>query len=181
MKQDYTKKRIWESFYELTSTISFDKLTVEKIVAHCGISKATFYRHFRDKYDVLNYNSLGITQRYFNVKHCSSWLEFFVLMFREIEKDVEYYQKAFRTSGQNAHSRFLFEYTYGIVKDCYLKTNKKQEVTPLEHYAISHYCHGCVDTLEEWLLKPDTLSGSQMAHLFYTAMPDWLKETWIME
>jgi len=181
MKQDYMKKRIWESFYELTATIPFDKLTVEKIVAHCGISKATFYRHFRDKYDVLNYNSLGITRRYFNVRHCSSWLDFYVLMFREIEKDVEYYQKAFRTSGQNAHSRFLFEYTYGIVKDCYLKTNRKQELSPWEHYAISHYCHGCVDTLEEWLLKPDLLSGSQMAQLYYTAMPDWLKETWIME
>lgn len=181
MDQIFMKRRIWESFYELSATIPFNKLTVEKIVAHCGISKATFYRHFRDKYDVLNYNSLGITKRYFNMKQCGSWHEFFILMFREIEKDMDYYRKAFRTSGQNAHSRFLYEYTYGIVKDCYLKSNRQQELAPKEHYVISHYCHGCVDTLEEWLADTRGVSGSQMAALFFDAMPECMKKTWIME
>lgn len=181
MKQNYMKRRIWESFYELNSSIAFEKLTVEKIVNHCGISKATFYRHFRDKYDLLNYNSLGITQRYFNMEYCSNWHDFFIRMFQEIEKDVDYYRDAFRTSGQNAHSRFLFEYSYGIVRSCYLKSNRKNTLTSREHYVISHYCHGCVDTLEEWLRDPVGLSGGQMAELFYEAMPNSLKRTWIME
>lgn len=181
MAQSYTKRRIWESFYELSTTIPFHKLTVEAIVAHCGISKATFYRHFRDKYDVLNYNSLGIAQRYFTAEHCGSWKDFFICMFQEIEKDVDYYRKAFRTSGQNAHSRFLYEYAYGIVKDCCLRANQRQELTMQERYVISHYCHGCVDTLEEWLLDPGRISGRQMAELFFSAMPDCLKETWILE
>ena len=89
MRNNQMKQRIWASFYALSESISFDRLTVEKIVAHCGISKATFYRHFRDKYDLLNYNALGITRQYFNLEHCGSWHEFFVCMFREIEKDVE--------------------------------------------------------------------------------------------
>lgn len=181
MNQNFMKQRIWESFYELTMSTPFNKLTVERIVEHCGISKATFYRHFRDKYDVLNYNSLGITKRYFNDKLCTSWYEFFVHMFQEIEKEMDYYRKAFRTSGQNAHSLFLFEYTYGIVKECYLKANDKQELTVREHYVISHYCHGCVDTLEEWLSNPSAITGEQMAQLYFDAMPESLKETWILE
>ena len=181
MRDSFMKQRIWESFYELSATIPFDKLTVERIVAHCGISKATFYRHFRDKYDVLNFNSLGITRQYFNLKRCGSWHEFFVCMFREIEKDVDYYRRAFRTSGQNAHSHFLFEYTYGIVRDCFLKSNHKEALTEKEHYVISHYCHGCVDTLEQWLRNPESLPGSEMAALFYDAMPDSLKKTLFME
>ena len=181
MDKDYMKQRIWESFYDLSATVPFDRLTVERIVEHCGISKATFYRHFRDKYDVLNFNSLGITRRYFDVRRCGSWHDFFVCMFRDIEKDVEYYRKAFQTSGQNAHSRFLFEYTYGIVKNCYLKVNQKKSLSPREHYMVSHYCHGCVDTLEEWLRDPTSIPGSQMAELYFNAMPDCLKETWILD
>ncbi|MDD5954830.1 MAG: TetR/AcrR family transcriptional regulator C-terminal domain-containing protein [Firmicutes bacterium] len=181
MRNNQMKQRIWASFYALSESISFDRLTVEKIVAHCGISKATFYRHFRDKYDLLNYNALGITRQYFNLEHCGSWHEFFVCMFREIDKDVDYYRRAFRTSGQNAHSRFLYEYTYGIVKDCYLKSSGRQSLTTREHYVISHYCHGCVDTLEDWLQQPDSIPGSQMAALFFDAMPNFLKRTWVME
>ena len=99
--------------------------------------KATFYRHFRDKYDVLNYNSLGITKRYFNVRLCGGWQDFFVCAFREVEKDLDYYRRAFRTSGQNAHARFLFEYTYSIVRDCFLKTNRKE--TPDPRGAFRHF------------------------------------------
>lgn len=181
MDHNYMKRRIWESFYELSTVIPFEKLTVEKIVSHCGISKATFYRHFRDKYDLLNYNSLGITKRYFNVRLCGGWQDFFVCAFREVEKDLDYYRRAFRTSGQNAHARFLFEYTYSIVRDCFLKTNRKETLTPGEHFAISHYCHGCVDTLEDWLREPKGVTGDQMAALYYQEMPDFLKNTWTVD
>lgn len=181
MDRNYMKRRIWEAFYELSAAIPFEKLTVEKIVSHCGISKATFYRHFRDKYDVLNYNALGITQRYFNIRLCGSWQDFFVCIFHEIEKDPDYYRRAFRTSGQNAHSRFLFEYTYGIVRDCYLKFNRKEVLSPEEHFAISHFCHGCVDTLEDWLQGSKGVTGAQMAVLYYQEMPDFLKNTWIVD
>ncbi|MBR3178888.1 MAG: helix-turn-helix transcriptional regulator, partial [Clostridia bacterium] len=34
----------------------FESLTVNDIVREAGISRATFYRHFRDKYDVMNFN-----------------------------------------------------------------------------------------------------------------------------
>ena len=180
MNPDFMKRRIWEAFFELSESIPFGKLTVERIVAHCGISKATFYRHFHDKYDVLNYNSQAFAGRYFNMKHCRSWHDFFIIMFREIGSNLEFYRKAFRTSGQNAHSRFLFEYSYGIVKDCYLKTNQKQSLTPQEHYMISHYCHGCVDTLEEWLSDSRGASGADMAALFFESMPACLKETWAL-
>ena len=33
MDHNYMKRRIWESFYELSTVIPFEKLTVEKIVS----------------------------------------------------------------------------------------------------------------------------------------------------
>ena len=179
VKANLTKQHIWESFYELSATIPFDKLTVERIIAHSGVSKATFYRHFRDKYDVLNYNSLAITERLIGWRRCKSWQQFLLLMFREIEKDMDYYRKAFRTSGQNAHSRFLYEYSFSVVKECYLTTSGRETLTAKETFMISHYCHGCVDTLEEWLLDPTRLSVEDMAELFYQAMPEQFRDTWI--
>lgn len=180
MQKKLTKQLIWEAFYELSATIPFEKLTVEKIVSHSGVSKATFYRCFRDKYDVLNYNSLAIAERLIGWRPCKDWRDFLLCMFREIERERDYYRRAFKILGQNSHSRFLFEYSYGVVKKCYLTTNKREEVTKEEHYMISQYCHGCVETLADWLQDASGLSVEEMADIFYYVMPEKLKGTWIV-
>lgn len=174
----YTKHKIWEAFYELSAKVPFEKITVEKIVDHSGVSKATFYRHFRDKYDVLNYNSQAIAERIIGFKPCANWREFLLRMFEEIESEREYYRKAFKTSGQNAHSRFLFEYSYGIVKGCYLKYKNVDQISSKEHYLIAHYCYGCVNLIEDWLKNSTRLSAKEMAELCYEVMPECLRGTW---
>ena len=61
--QAATKQHIWQSFSTLIRTTPFDKITVEMIIRESKVSKSTFYRHFRDKYDVLNYNSMEIADQ----------------------------------------------------------------------------------------------------------------------
>ena len=179
MKQNLTKQHIWESFYELSATVPFEKLTVEKIIHHSGVSRATFYRHFRDKYDLMNYTSMAVAQRLIGWRKCSSWQEFLYYMFMEIERDKDYFRRAFKTSGQNAHSPFLFEYSYSVAKECYMGSHSITELSMQEHYTIAHYCHGCVDCLEDWLRDPDAISAEEMAALFYKAMPECLRDTWL--
>ena len=181
MAGTFTKQRIWEAFYELSAVVPFEKLTVEQIIEYCGVSKATFYRHFRDKYDVLNYNSMAIVERIVGGKKCKDWQEFLLHMFMEIEQEMEYYKKAFKTSGQNAHPRFLYEYSYGIVRNCYMRANSLSELTQEEHYMIAHYCHGCVSIIAEWLKDPARPSAEKMAEISYSAMPKVLRGTWLID
>ena len=179
MKEKFMKQLIWESFYELSATIPFEKLTVDKIVSHSGVSKATFYRCFRDKYDVLNYNSLAIAERLIGWQPCKDWHDFLFYMFQEIEGEIDYYRRAFKTSGQNSHSRFLYEYSFGVVKKCYMTTYGLEELSKEDHYIISQYCHGCVDTIAEWLQDNARMSAEEMADLFCYVMPEKLRGTWI--
>lgn len=178
-KKKHTKQRIWESFYDLCRKMPFERITVEMVVANCGISKATFYRHFKDKYDVLNYNSTAIAGRIIGERPCKDWRDFLFYMFEEIEKEKQYYQKAFKTSGQNAHSSFLFEYSNFIVKRCYMLSNGLQEITKQEEYMIAHYCYGCVAIIEDWLNDSARLTTSQMADLFCEWMPEKIRGTWV--
>ena len=53
MKRKTTKEILAESFRELAESRSIDKITVQEIVDNCGYSTATFYRHFKDKYDLI--------------------------------------------------------------------------------------------------------------------------------
>ena len=53
MKRKTAKELLAESFRELAQDRDIDKITVQDIAKNCGYSIATFYRQFRDKYDLI--------------------------------------------------------------------------------------------------------------------------------
>ena len=53
MKRKTTKEILAESFRELAENHPVNKITIQEIVDNCDFSPATFYRHFRDKYDLI--------------------------------------------------------------------------------------------------------------------------------
>ena len=40
---------------ELMKRKSLEKITVSDIVQNCGLNRQTFYYHFQDKYDLVNW------------------------------------------------------------------------------------------------------------------------------
>ena len=53
MKKKSTEEILAESFQEIAAVKKANKITVSDIVRNCGMSPATFYRHFKDKYDLI--------------------------------------------------------------------------------------------------------------------------------
>ena len=53
MKRKTAKEILAESFRELAGSKQVDKITVPDIVENCGYSKTTFYRLFKDKYELM--------------------------------------------------------------------------------------------------------------------------------
>ena len=55
MKKHSTRDLIANSTLDLLQTKRIDEFNVMDIVNNCGVSKRSFYNHFKDKYDVCNY------------------------------------------------------------------------------------------------------------------------------
>ena len=51
------KNKIADTFWKLTLTKHIDKITVKDIVEICGISRQTFYYHFQDILDVVEWTA----------------------------------------------------------------------------------------------------------------------------
>ena len=50
-----TKKIIAASFKELCRRRFFDKISITDITDACGLKRQTFYYHFRDKFELLDW------------------------------------------------------------------------------------------------------------------------------
>lgn len=71
------------SLSELTKNISLAKITVQDIVDNCGLARQTFYNHFKDKRELINWifktNSDEVIRNYYVIiliqKHGIGFLE----------------------------------------------------------------------------------------------------------
>ena len=61
---DRTLKAITDGFTRLIGEVDFQKITVDMIMKEAGISRSTFYRYFKDKYDVMNANFKNLLDYY---------------------------------------------------------------------------------------------------------------------
>ncbi|MBQ8973356.1 MAG: TetR/AcrR family transcriptional regulator, partial [Clostridia bacterium] len=53
MKRKTAKDILADSFREIAQNKPVDKITIREIAQNCGYSSATFYRQFKDKYDLI--------------------------------------------------------------------------------------------------------------------------------
>ena len=87
MSKSITKQHITDCFNALSRKYSLDKITVNMIIEESGVSKATFYRYFLDKYDVMNYNYKRVLDEIFSKNACKSWFDLVLNILTFINND----------------------------------------------------------------------------------------------
>ena len=53
--KDKSKKMIVNSFLNLTVHNEFNEISIDEIITNSGLSRGTFYNHFRNKNDIIIY------------------------------------------------------------------------------------------------------------------------------
>lgn len=92
-----------ESFKELACQQPIEKITIKAITDKAGVIRPTFYNHFQDKYELLEW--IIRTQILEPIKpliHAGMIDEALMLIFTSVKEDGEFYQKAVRLEGQNS-------------------------------------------------------------------------------
>jgi probable dihydroxyacetone kinase regulator len=94
-----------DSFKELVIRQPIEKITIKEITDRAGVIRPTFYNHFQDKYELLEWI---ITEQQMKPLEplMSNGLvnEALLLLFTNLEKEKEFYMKASRLEGQNSFS-----------------------------------------------------------------------------
>ena len=107
-----TKDRILSAFNQLASHRDCDAITVFQIAQKAGVSRATFYRHFKDKYDVMNYNYSSLLEKHIEQGKITSMKDLFELL---LEEGIRYWKPLlplFRSEGANSLYTFIRDYNY---------------------------------------------------------------------
>ena len=122
-RSNKTKSALADSLKSLMKELPFEKISVEDISARAGLNRRTFYRHFLDKYDVLKW--IYDKDFQFDFQEHESWtiVDYFPLFCQRLDRDADFYLKAFQISGQNGFREYCFSWLYPLfhkhTSDCF--------------------------------------------------------------
>lgn len=167
-----TKMALADSIRELMVTIPLDKITVREIVEQCGITRQTFYRYFKDKYDLVTWYFDRIVQKTINQMGISMTLhEGLIKKFEYMENDKYFFISALTSSDYNN----LMDYDYKCILEFYKNIAKASgPLTDEIIFLLEFYCHGSMDMTAQWVHSGMKLSPVEMADRLEKAMPSQL-------
>lgn len=109
-----TKRALAASLKELMAAQPLEKISVGDICEACGMNRKSFYYHFRDKYDLVNwifYSEFLLRARDANYE--TSW-DFFADITAYFYENRAFYVRAFEIQGQNSFADYLAEVLHPV-------------------------------------------------------------------
>lgn len=175
---DRTKNAIVDSFNYLIRTTEFEHITAKKIADVAGISKATLYRYFKDKYEIMNYNYKELLDRLLESPNCSDYRSLYYLLFYFGKRDWQFLHRAFKITGPNSLSDFIYEYSTETVLQITRMNRNGDGLSPSEQLQIDVFCIGISAMYRKWIFEGYPLTASEAADALFELMPDSLKYYW---
>lgn len=165
------KNNILVAFNNLIEKNDFDKITVQMILDEAHIGRATFYRYFRDKYDVMNYNYVRFLEEYIVAGKIKTFEDFFLIMTSDGTEFFRNKVKIFNSTGVNSFENFMYEASFNMVKLVFLRRGKLK-LTPTENIQYRFLCHGIPHLYEDWIKgKYPGLTPEEAAKAIYDLLP----------
>ncbi|GCD08574.1 dihydroxyacetone kinase transcriptional activator DhaS [Clostridium tagluense] len=148
-----TKKALALSIKKLMETIPLSKLSIHEIVDNCGINRQTFYYHFKDKFDLVNW--IYYTEAIENIDNCKNYAHWTDGMYKTLVyflSNKSFYINALNTPGQNAFDGYLFEKTYDLIMGVINDISSKIKVSDKDkNFIADFYTYAFVGITVQWI------------------------------
>lgn len=149
-----TKRALAAALKELMKELPFGKISISDICEKCNMSRKSFYYHFKDKYDLVNW--------IFDTEFTSSTgAESFVTGWDFLEElcnffysDKNFYRKALQIKGQNSFKDHFREFLLPLELE-YLKPLFPSQ--QFQKFYINFFADAFICSIERWILEKDCM------------------------
>lgn len=150
---DITKKALAMTLKELLKEKRLSKITVADITEKCGINRQTFYYHFQDIYDLVNWICIHDAEDVLKSRPTyGTWQEAFLAVFELIKKDKAFIDNIYHSISLGSLQEYLYQLVYPPIKD--VVTEKAKEYSAREgdiEFIANFYKYAFVGLLLEWI------------------------------
>lgn len=178
MKRKSTKEILAEAFREVAEEKPVDAITVKDITENCGYSPATFYRQFKDKYDLIAWDySRKVGQIMEQVGEDGyAWRDSLYEGIRYYAEERDYLSNLFQhTNGLDSFLRNMIAINDHHLSACVMRSMNVDKLDVMTAMYIHLYCHGTVAMVCEWVNGEYAVTAEELAEAFEKSLPEPLK------
>lgn len=174
-KADKTKYKLANAMKICMQTIPVDKITVKNIADGCHLTRQTFYRNFKDKYDLINwyFDKLAL-ESFERIGEEKTIRDSLTQKFRFIQNEIIFFRGAFHSDDHNS----LREHDFELILHFYTELITQKTKQPLNddlQFLLEMYCHGSIDMTVKWVLGEIKKTPEEMSLALVEAMPPKLR------
>lgn len=111
-----TKHALEESLKNLLLKKPLEKITINDITEDCGISRMTFYYHFKDIYDLIEWSCVEDARKALQGKKTyDTWEQGFLQIFEAVLDNKPFILNVYRSVSREQVETYLYKLTYELL------------------------------------------------------------------
>lgn len=175
-----TKEILAASLEELLKKRSFDSITVGDIADNCGVSRTTFYRQFKDKFECMNWvYENKIAQIVKENSDITSWKNLVYQIATFLYNKRDYFAKVNNYTEQNSLIECIhkcgMDYATAMVK----KEHPDGTLGREDYYLLHMYMTATVECINMWLREGCPGGPEFLGDMQSSFMPEVLRKYFV--
>jgi Transcriptional regulator len=151
---EITKRALEQSLKNLLKSKPLSKITISDIAADCGINRMTFYYHFRDIYDLIEWCCINDAKKALDnrVPSLDNWKDAFIKIFQSVSENRDFVLNVYHSISRDQIENYLYEVAYKLFYDA-LDDNESRFILREEDkkFIANFYKFAFVGIILEWV------------------------------
>lgn len=150
-----TKRAIGYAFKDLLKEKSFNKITITDIANKCAINRQTFYYHFQDIKDLVEWLCIDEVDNILNKNdECEKWEDKFLTIFKVVLKEKEVVENIYHSVSVEVLRTNLYRLVYPIIYSEIVEESKGKNLREEDKKFITDfYKYAFVSIVLDWIDK----------------------------
>lgn len=156
-----TKRALASALKELLEEMPFSKISISDICEKCSMNRKSFYYHFKDKYDLVNWifdsEFIGVAMDEKYRASQNTWYKMQILC-QYFYANRHFYRKVLAIEGQNSFTEHFRELLFQTVSD------QIKDVFPTEksqRFQLNFVTDALVIAVQRWLMEEDPMPSKE--------------------
>lgn len=171
-----TKRALASAFKKLMEEMPFAKISVSDICERCQMNRKSFYYHFKDKFELVNWVFDTEFLDAINDSGASVGWDTLTVLCRYLYDNKEFYRRALKIDGQNSFMDHFRE-TLALLVSQRLKEIVRiqaDEFAPdlsaqeVQNFVTSFVTDGVVSAIVKWLMEKNLMHVDVFLKLIYS-------------
>lgn len=148
-----TKYAIEASLKKLLLQKPLDKITISDITEDCGISRMTFYYHFKDIYDLVEWICLEESRRALEDKKTyDTWQQGFLQILEAVRDNKPFILNVYHSISREQIELYLYKLTYDLLINVVEEKSQGMSIRPEDKQFIADfYKYAFVGLTLDWV------------------------------